>query len=615
MYRQWKKEKESLSDNQHFVFVMGKIFEDWEKAFQSLADSVEKGLDEIRQCKAAVQSVTPEFVDTFHRGYYLRDDNRLIISAPEIVIGNLDKNGNLLANVGSKVTVRANSISLEGTSGTGVGTGSIVSRAGSIRNIAVDPGIDGKENVVGPLSEVVNKGRSISIDSCSDIGTFVETHSAGQGVSIFSESNIVIDASASAENKASNVNMAISSYKDQKNYWKKEVDTYKSAFKKAREKLSKLIDDCEKINDDAEELRSNEGFLEDKTNELRQVMVTLSDIVHGYIDSLSELAEACRCITSLEEMKKGLPKKDEFAKKTTGAGISLNSEIISLTSRDGDGKQRTNPEAGVSITAQSISAKSRDDDDLLLKDGVINLDAMKVNISTSDIKYKDKDKRDSGDVTAAGDLRIVSKNVLVEAVDYELSNKELKEKALTKESRLDVRMENVSVSATDTEGKATGMISLDAKQVEVKAVDVKKDDRKDDKMAAGGVLVLTAEKVLAGSRDKDHKAKQLQLAAEKTAVFGDNTTEVQQGEGKAIVQLDGGNLSISGSKTQLFGETTVNGKTAFKADITAPKAVIDNVEAKSSFKSTNINDGIAVPGAPSTAKLSAKLKQEENKAK
>jgi hypothetical protein len=41
------------------------------------------------------------------------------------------------------------------------------------------------------------------------------------------------------------------------------------------------------------------------------------------------------------------------------------------------------------------------------------------------------------------------------------------------------------------------------------------------------------------------------------------------------------------------------------------KATADNIEAKTSFKSKNISDGIAVPGAPSTAKLSAKLSEDD----
>ena len=176
-------------------------------------------------------------------------------------------------------------------------------------------------------------------------------------------------------------------------------------------------------------------------------------------------------------------------------------------------------------------------------------------------------------------------------------------------------METTDLSATDTEGKAVGSVELNAKDVEIKATDVKKDNRSDDKLAPGGAVLVTAEKVLVGSRGKEDKTKQLQISADKTGIFGDTTAELQQGEAKAVVQLDGGNLSLSGGKTGLFGDTTVNGKAEFKADIKAPKASIDNVEAKTSFKSPNISDGFAIPAPPSAARLSAKLKTEEKKKK
>ena len=77
------------------------------------------------------------------------------------------------------------------------------------------------------------------------------------------------------------------------------------------------------------------------------------------------------------------------------------------------------------------------------------------------------------------------------------------------------------------------------------------------------------------------------------------------------MQLSGGNTSLGGSKTQVYGETTINAKIEVKDEIKAPKATIDNLEAKTSFKSQNISDGIAVPGAPASGSLSAKLKTED----
>ena len=68
---------------------------------------------------------------------------------------------------------------------------------------------------------------------------------------------------------------------------------------------------------------------------------------------------------------------------------------------------------------------------------------------------------------------------------------------------------------------------------------------------------------------------------------------------------------MSASETKVYGATTVNGKTEFKADVQAPKITADNLEANTSFKSSNISDGIPIPGAPSTASLSAKLKEAD----
>ena len=70
-------------------------------------------------------------------------------------------------------------------------------------------------------------------------------------------------------------------------------------------------------------------------------------------------------------------------------------------------------------------------------------------------------------------------------------------------------------------------------------------------------------------------------------------------------------MALSGSKAEFYGDNTINGKSDFKADVTMKKATADNIEAKTSFKSKNISDGIAVPGAPSSAKLSAKLSEDD----
>ena len=228
-----------------------------------------------------------------------------------------------------------------------------------------------------------------------------------------------------------------------------------------------------------------------------------------------------------------------------------------------------------------------------------------------DIERDDKGKLTKGEYTAEGDVIIRSKTVAVESLDYEVKDGKLSTKTLTKDGKLSVRAEKMNFLSADAEGKATGAINLNAKAVSVKSMDVDKEKLTDDKLAAGSTMTLVSEKMYVGAKSKDIKSKKIQALSEEIGAFADKTLEIQQGDGKALVQLDGGNASVGGSKSQIYGDTTINGKADIKGDVKAPKATIDNLEAKSSFKSTNISDGIAIPGAPGGGKLSAKLKTED----
>ena len=122
---------------------MGYIFDDWKKLLDNFQSSVEKDLEEIHQQKSEVQQIKADLIQRFEKGHYYRDDDTLIISAPNIVIGNVDKNGDLLSGGIGNVIIKGSGVALEGV-GDG---GSVVTRASSIRQTAVDPGVDGVETV------------------------------------------------------------------------------------------------------------------------------------------------------------------------------------------------------------------------------------------------------------------------------------------------------------------------------------------------------------------------------------------------------------------------------------------------------------------------------------
>jgi hypothetical protein len=269
------------------------------------------------------------------------------------------------------------------------------------------------------------------------------------------------------------------------------------------------------------------------------------------------------------------------------------------------------------ITIEGIDYEVKDkklQEKQLTADSKIKLRAKTIEVSTeasANVEVDDQGKLTKANYTAEGDLIVRSKTVTVETTDTDIENGEAKEKALTKDGKVAIRAEKMDLSATDTEGKATGSIGINAKDVSVKSMDVEKEKRTDDKLAAGSTMVIVSEKMFVGAKSKDVKSKKMQAVSEEMGLFADKTFEAQQGDGKAVVQLDGGNAAVGGSKTDVFGATTINGKTEVKDELKAPKATIDNIEAKSSFKSPNISDGMAVPGAAAGGSLSAKLKAED----
>ena len=582
-------------------------FSDWKSALEDFQKSVEKDLEEIRKQKNEIQQMKTEIINRLGQGQYIRDNNRIVISAPEIVIGNVDKSGTLW-NSYSRVIIRGSDVSLEGVGNGVTGTGTIISRAASIRQIAVDPGIDGMESVVQPISEIVSQARSVTLRGETAKDFFPNAASGGEGISLSSDSAICIDATKPCDTLKEQLDNQESGLKKLVTNLKEEMNEAKSMTASLFSKLNELAQKGT-MNNDLTDTRTNYLDIEELHTEFRQLSSSLYSTMTNYFNVLSRLAEANRQLDCVKEQKEEINKmKSSFKEKTTDTFISLRSENINLTSTDGEGNLRTNDSAGIGLAGKKISLTSYGNDGALIKEGGIFMGSQEVEINTANPKISDKNI----DLPAEGSVRVVSKAIEVEAVDYETKNNKTEEKSLTKEGSFAVRAEKINLNATDTAGKATGSIAANAKAVEVKAMDVDKEKRIDKSLAAGSTLLLLAEKVYAGSKDKKTKSKSVQVASDKVGLFGDTTVELQQ-DGKAILQLSGGDASLSGSKTTFYGETTLQGKVTFKSDVTAGTVDMKNLKVQTSFKTPYTTEGMSVPGAPSTAKLSAKLSEEELK--
>ena len=594
-------------------------FEKWQSALEELQKSVKKDLEEIKRCKTEVQSMKNNLTDTLGElkeltcGKYIRDEHRIILSAPEIIIGNVDKDG-VLYNMPSHIVVRGNDVNLEASGLGGLLGGSVTTRAAQIRNIAEDPGKDGNEHAVLPFSEVVSQARSVSLISEDAKGVFTRPASAAiTGIELDSETGIAMSATISNANKKSILKGKAKQLDSQIKDLESKAKSLKSEVESNMKGLKKVVE-TEDLLGSVTAARTNYLEIGELYEAFETSSATLYSSMANYFSVLSKLAEANRQKTCIEDMEKTVDKnKSTFKDKTTGTFISMRSENITALSVDGDGNYRENKEAGVSITAKHVNIGTVKADESLQDDSTITMASRKVEISTLNPKVERDDKGEikKADYPAVGDVIIKSKNIDLETVDYEWKDKKQQEKALTKDGKIALRAEKVEVSATDTEGKATGKLAVNAKVLEVKSMDVDKEKRTDKSLAKGSTMLLLSEKMFVGARDSKMKSTQLQVSSDKTGVFAENTLELQQD--KAVVQLSGGNAAVGGGSLDLYGKTTLQSDVTAKGAIKGGDIEMKNMKVSSSFKSPSTSEGIAVPGAPATGKLSAKLKEEEVK--
>ena len=630
------------------------IFSNWLTALQNLQSSVSKDLSEIRKQKAEIQQLKADILNGVARGKFFRDDERIVLSAPEIVIGNVDASGMLYGDSGT-IIIRGQKLGLQGVGE----NGSVETRAALISQTAVDPGPDGIEEVVRPQSAVITQAKHITLQSntAEDDGYFSRsaTTTGATGVRIHADEEVEIDASQSVELRKEAIENRLNELKQQTFDLSSAGLTTMAKITGTVAAMEVMLQGQDLINFDEYLMRVTVTILDDLTQVFNSQMPMAYDALENAISLMSRLAEVNRRQKALEAEKKLVEDATEhFQEMETGAHLTVTAEQMSIASKDGDNNIRENPAASISVQTGRLNITSYKKDGSLIDDSYVRIASHDVEISTVNPQLKEEGKLD-GDYVTDGSVQINSKNVSVTAVDYSISDDNYEEKEQTKGSSFSVRTENISMLSYDTEGnstgtwyvsaenmgqgsfdkdgnatgtlnlsaeqmqlaaldkdaKASGQIMVNAKDVFVKSVDIDGSSGSDKGLAEGGNMVILAEKMFVGRTDDKTLTKELQISAEKAGVYAKETAEIQQDGGKAMVQLDGGNVALKGSKAEFFGDNTVNGKTEFKADVKAPKLVADSLEAKSSFKSPNISDGFSTPSSPSSAQLNAKLKEND----
>lgn len=632
---------------------MDYIIKDWEKKMSAFESSVEKDLKEIRKCKADIQQMRNEIQREKQGNYFVRDAQRIILSAPEIILGNVDPDGVLYDGAASKIVLRGTDVDLE-ASGNG---GRVETRAASIRQIAEDPGSDGHEHVVGVLSEVVSQARQIVIESDDATGAFSALPSSGgSGVCIHTDSQIEISATQTAESREKQLENRIKELETRKSQLKEQAADHKESFGDLIKEIEELMQKREELVKDDNAIRTKYNEMEEANAELELVTESLGEEARSYSAILAMLSETNRLLKCFKDEKSKIKKGDDFKKNATGCAVSILGERIGLASVDGEGNLRDTDGSGIAMTANRVSIAAIEADGKLKEKGQVRIQAKNVEVTTAgtaDATY-DKGELTKATYEAEGDFTLKSKNITIESVDYEvadkkrkekqlsadskiklraktievstessanvevddegkltkanykaegdiivrsktltvastdndLENDETKEKALTAGGTITIRAEKMDLAATDTEGKATGSVSINAKDVSLKSMDTDKESHDDKALAAGSTMLIVSETMNVGAKSKDMKSKKVETMSDEISVAADKTLEHSQGDGKASVKLADGKATVEASKTQIGCDTEVKG------EVKAPKATIDKVQVNQSFKSPNITDGM-----------------------
>lgn len=544
------------------------VFSDWLELFQKYRDDMEKELETVRLHKKEVQNIRQEIYDRYENGYFLRDDKRIVISAPEIIIGNVNKSGQLLDST-STVVIRSSGIDIQGVGDVGY----IRNKATFIEQRAVDSGCDGLEEVVHDNASVMTQARSILLDS--NDSTEVYTRDISQkkmttGIAIHTDTVLDIDASVSRHEWTKAIEDKVKVLNDNLSTLKKEVDEKLDEIKGLFDEMEKDLEEDQKLLSSEIMSSTNIGALESYGQQLADRSIGLSRCIDDFFVSVSLYAEQYRQQKALTEAKM-TKSEDEFKNNVTGAGISINAEQIDITNTDGDHAVRENDGTYLRIMSKNIFVGAVNGKNENHEKGTIALRGESILVETNDRKKNGDDL----DMPTTGKVEINSKEILVSSLDYEQKkDQERTEKNLTEEGNIRIRAKKINVDGTDLEGTAAGELTMNSGKISVVSAEVDKESREIKEIHKGGTLELATETVTIG---KDAAEK---ILSEKIEAKTNTELKLIQGD-KATLTVSGNKLTVEDDGTNFSkGELTVDVESKFNKKMTATTIEANDVTGK-----------------------------------
>jgi hypothetical protein len=608
--------------------------------YKGLAEAAQK---ELEECRKEMRQMKADIVNRINDGQYLWDSKRIVISAPEIIIGNVTKNGEL--KDGGKVIIMGNSVNVNGVGP----AGSVTTKAPSISQVAVNPGNDGLAEIVEPTSHILSLARGIQLHTQSPQtaegygATFLPT-GAYKGVNVFSDSEVNISAKLSHQRKKN----AVEGYKQQLENSKQTIQDAITPYIAGMTVIKSSIEaDAAKSDDLAnqDDLTKTNILALDELNDKASVGVPIFlRQAYGAMYCISQLAENNRKITCLNKELEEINKVDDekFKKDSTKTRFSIESEQISILSMDGEGNIRTNPEANILIRGNKIGLSSQTMEGKLTPEeakGSVNINSRNINMITAELDsptYENNELK-TAKFPVVGTVNINSKLVNVNAMDLEQTDKgKFKETKLTEDGEVNIRAMKVKVKTINEQGKSVGKFSVNSQKISMKSTDIKEykpeieldnqgnakpKEMHSDKVAADSQMLLLSDTINIGFKKEKMTTNRLDLFSKNDCNLLSETKialainkEADDAAEAGITVSDNMTKVFNRKKTRIMGKggITVNGETTFESKVTGKTIEVENLNASKAVKSPNFVDGVLVDSSKPGEDPNEKVKKNES---
>lgn len=577
--------------------------ESWRAAIDELKKDLKTVLEDIHSQKDKIQELRNQVDNELAQVKYVRDDKRLVLSAPEIIIGNVDRQGHLIQ--GGQIILRGEDICLSGVGK----TANVHAHAANIRLVNDDQGPDGNEAFVHDGSKIVALGKAISMkaENYQDIFVSGEDIPTSPGQISFTADN-KLELLAQKDRK-----ILEATIKSRTETLGEKIDPTKNKLASIGEEINKIIEEADENSSPAYNIDPGwwhrHFFYEAKEHqkEYKEKIGSLYDKLIEFEKEAATIVEAKRQHEALGKII--IPSSDNFEKADSGCQITINSEKIDIESRDAK-DFRTTAASQVNIQSPKINLITGPMEDVITPEGKISMKAQDVDIDTSEPSKKDDQGKQT--LTTRGTVKINSREITLQSLNYSIDKDGKATEADTEDpegkgefgaegSHLYVRTNHVNIDTNKVDGTASGSVAVVSKDIDLYGCKTTVSDGKrtvdvNGAKAEKSNVRLMADSIAMGSLSDKLRSSEIQVESDKIDIKTYKTTDISyvgEGEGPKIglskeqylLQRKGNSIKVDTSLTKIDSETQITKDTTIDVKLTVPYIEVHTKDNKGQIQS------------------------------